>query len=569
MTTFSKLLALLSLVVSVSAGSLVLHERRTTVPSGFVRHGAAPATDTITLRIALKPNNVAGLEEKLRSVATPGSSEFQKWLSRDDVLTFTKPSSETLSVFDAFASANGLSPTAISQGGDWVSIALPISKANKLFAANFELFTHPSLNEPITRTLSVSLPSELVGHVDVLHPTTAFIAPNPRLAPPRPGYKIRKRGVPAASCDSTDPAGVVTPTCLQDLYGIPTTPVTHSGGSNNTIMVTGYENDWAQTADLVQFLTLARPDISNATGFTVLTTANGTNPQGPGKGGFEANLDIQYTAGIATGIPLQYLSVGGEFTTALLDTTNFLNSLTDLPTVITNSWGVAEDGFGVSLATSICNGYMALGARGVSVIFASGDGGVRGAHGGVCTNNTFNPIFPASCGYVTSVGGTQGFAPETAVNFTGGGFSNLFPAPSYQTTAVSEFLATLTPDFAGIFNKSGRAHPDVALQAWNFETIVNGEVNIEGGTSAAAPTFAAIIALINDRLLAAGKPVLGFLNPWLYERASGAFTDITTGHSSGYRCAANETVAFDAAVGWDPLTGFGTPIFSELLKTAL
>jgi tripeptidyl-peptidase-1 len=179
---------------------------------------------------------------------------------------------------------------------------------------------------------------------------------------------------------------------------------------------------------------------------------------------------------------------------------------------------------------------------------------VRGAHGGVCTNNTFNPIFPASCGYVTSVGGTQGFAPETAVNFTGGGFSNLFPAPSYQTTAVSEFLATLPPDFAGIFNKSGRAHPDVALQAWNFETIVNGEVNIEGGTSAAAPTFAAIIALINDRLLAAGKPVLGFLNPWLYERASGAFTDITTGHSSGYRCAANETVSPCALLGWFTFT---------------
>jgi hypothetical protein len=62
---------------------------------------------------------------------------------------------------------------------------------------------------------------------------------------------------------------------------------------------------------------------------------------------------LNTSSGIATGIPLQYLSVGGEFTTALLDTTNFLNGLIDLPTVITNSWGVAEDGFGASLATSV------------------------------------------------------------------------------------------------------------------------------------------------------------------------------------------------------------------------
>ncbi|KAJ7135552.1 hypothetical protein C8R44DRAFT_609338, partial [Mycena epipterygia] len=59
------------------------------------------------------------------------------------------------------------------------------------------------------------------------------------------------------------------------------------------------------------------------------------------------------------------------------------------------------------------------------------------------------------------------------------------------------------------------------------------------GTSASSPTFAGIIALINDRLIAERKPTLGFLNPFLYSRASNAFTDITIGHNSGYECPAS------------------------------
>lgn len=166
---------------------------------------------------------------------------------------------------------------------------------------------------------------------------------------------------------------------------------------------------------------------------------------------------------------------------------------------------------------------------------------MRGNHddSSLCANNTFLPVFPASCPYVTSVGSTLGFAPEKAINFTGGGFSNVFPSPYYQTAAVAGFLETIPSDFAGIFNSTGRGYPDVATQGWNFEIVVDGQVFLEGGTSASAPTFASIIALINDRLVAAGKPVLGFLNPFLYSTASSTFTDITSGHNSGNVCPAS------------------------------
>ncbi|KAF7364421.1 Family S53 protease-like protein [Mycena sanguinolenta] len=97
--------------------------------------------------------------------------------------------------------------------------------------------------------------------------------------------------------------------------------------------------------------------------------------------------------------------------------------------------------------------------------------------------------------------------------------------------------------------------------------VAGGEVILEGGTSASSPTFAGIIALINDRLVAAQKPVLGLLNPFLYSKASSAFTDVIIGHNSGFECPAS-SVAFDAAVGWDALTGLGTPKFSDLLDAA-
>ncbi|KAJ7435976.1 family S53 protease-like protein [Mycena galericulata] len=565
-----KLLTAFSISALVSAGSMVVHESRRAAPAGFVNQGAAPANATITLRVALASNNVGGLEERLMSIATPGSSEFRQWLSMDEVKAFVQPSAETLSAFDSFATTNGLTPTVISPSGDWVSITLSISQANDLFAAQFEVFTNPSLAHPITRTLSVSLPSELVGHVDVLHPTTAFADSNPRLG--AAAHISVDTRLPAKSCNSNTEDGVITPACLQALYGIPATAATEH---DNALLVTAYANEFAQTADLEEFLTLLRPDRPANQTFTVLTIDNGTNTQNASQTSSEANLDIQYAAGIATGVPLQFLSVGnsfsnGDFMTGLIDTTTFLQGVSKPPSVMTTSYGLNEHLYGSSMATKICNGYMALGARGISVVFSSGDGGVRGLHDSpsLCQNNTFIPTFPASCPFVTTVGATQGFAPEKALNFSSGGFSNIFPAPRYQTAAISEFLKTLPSDFPGDFNRTGRGYPDVSVQGLNFEIVLGGAAELDSGTSASAPTMAAIIALINDRLLAAGKPVLGFLNPFIYSKASNAFTDITIGKNPGYHCN-DSAVAFDAVAGWDPLSGFGTPKFSELLAAAM
>ncbi|KAJ6531558.1 peptidase S8/S53 domain-containing protein [Mycena sp. CBHHK59/15] len=376
--------------------------------------------------------------------------------------------------FTTFASAQGLKLTVISPNEDWWSITLPVSQANKLFDAQFEVFTHPAMNNTITRTLSISLPVELVDHVDVLSPSTEFVTPNPRLVATAPSVPLEKRV--DASCDTSTASGVITPACLQALYGIPIAPATQP---TNMLLVTGYEAEWAQTADLTSFLTLERPDISSDTTFGLLTLDGGVNTRLPTSAESEANLDIEYSVGafpsrdsgnVKLDTKFRYcngssstIPFGGRRLRDCHVGHDYLDGVENPPAVLTTSYGDFETSFGLNFATKVCNGYMALGARGISVLFSSGDGGVRGNHDttDVCSVDTFLPVFPAGCPYVTAVGSTQSFASEKATNFTGGGFTNFFPTPSYQSTAVSTFLETGVPaNSAGTFNQTGRGYPN-------------------------------------------------------------------------------------------------------------
>lgn len=119
----------------------------------------------------------------------------------------------------------------------------------------------------------------------------------------------------------------------------------------------------------------------------------------------------------------------------------------DLPHTISISYGESEQELPLSYMRQVCNGFMQLGLRGVSVLASSGDFGPGGrdSHlvsscsadytcaGASCSSNgqfgykvgqpIYLPAFPTSCPYITSVGGTYQFAPERAVPFGGGGFS--------------------------------------------------------------------------------------------------------------------------------------------------
>jgi tripeptidyl-peptidase-1 len=324
-------------------------------------------------------------------------------------------------------------------------------------------------------------------------------------------------------------------------------------------------------------------------------TTGGLLDQNATDSSVEANLDVDYTTGlVAPAIKTTFYSTPGrgELVPDLdqpnpednanepyLDFFTYLTGLEDekLPQVLSTSYGEDEQSVPPAYAKKVCDLIGQLGTRGVSVIFSSGDTGV----GSACQTNDgknttrFLPIFPASCPYVTSVGGTTHVEPEQAVDFSSGGFSDLWERPAYQDEAVSSYLKQLGNRWEGLYNPNGRGFPDVAAQGQGFRVVDKGRVISVGGTSASAPVFASVVALLNNARIASGKPSLGFLNPWIYSQGYKGLNDIVDGGSDG--CTGRDIysglpapfvpyASWNATDGWDPVTGYGTPDFEKLLR---
>lgn len=261
--------------------------------------------------------------------------------------------------------------------------------------------------------------------------------------------------------------------------------------------------------------------------------------------------------------------------------------------VISISYSFDEYDVGMAYQQRQCSEWMKLGLQGVSVLVASGDQGVGGrtdqfghANGCLGDGTIFSPSHPVSCPYVTTVGsvflppGTKPRAEEevAATNFaSGGGFSNIYPRPSYQDKAVTDYFDVHAPPMSkalpyyetaynkslgaggGVYNRAGRGFPDVSANGDNYMTIVGGQPYLIGGTSQSAPIFASILNRINEELIAANKSTVGFVNPVLYAHPE-VLHDITVGDNS-----ACDGRGFNASVGWDPVTGLGTPNYPAML----
>ena len=297
---------------------------------------------------------------------------------------------------------------------------------------------------------------------------------------------------------------------------------------------------------------------------------------GPNEGfnpGVEANLDTQYIMGVGRDVPSVFYSTAGQqpgspenepFAKWLSILAN--TSDTDLPLTISTSYGDNENTVVRSYAERVNVEFQKLGLRGTSIMFSSGDGGVAGGQATRC--DKFIPTFPAASIYVTAVGGTTGSSPETAARFSSGGFSNYWARPSYQDEGVQAYLnstSIVLPD-SDRFNASGAGFPDVSAQAENFAVVESGFATPVDGTSCSSPAFTAVISLVNEARLAAGKSSLGYLNQIIWKRfgPGGVFNDITTGSNPG--CG---TEGFPATKGWSPVTGWGTPSYTRLVNAAL
>ncbi|KAJ5745382.1 subtilisin-like protein [Penicillium odoratum] len=267
--------------------------------------------------------------------------------------------------------------------------------------------------------------------------------------------------------------------------------------------------------------------------------------------------------------------------------------------VISASYGQAEADLPVNYTKRQCNEFMKLGLQGHSILFASGDYGVASFAGDGDENGClgpdskiFNPQYPSNCPYVTSVGGTMLYKDQTvedgesvmhanlggtAANFsTSGGFSNYFPQPAYQKATVEKYFkkADLSYPYysefevdvnttSGLYNRIGRAYPDVSANGARFRAYTDGYDYFYYGSSLASPLFASVLTLLNEERISIGKGPIGFVNPVLYAHPE-VLNDITNGTSAG--C---DTDGFAAIEGWDPATGLGTPNYPKMKKLFL
>ncbi|KAF9347527.1 hypothetical protein BGX26_000993 [Mortierella sp. AD094] len=409
-------------------------------------------------------------------MSTPGNSMYGLHMDQDEINAMLKP-------------VDGSAILVL----EWLkSFGVTVSQAQELLKTQYNVYRNTANSKTIIRTQSYGLPSILFDHVDLIQPTTMF------------GMKSHASTIVNGGIAQQGPSGVTsskvtncnktaTIPCIQELYKT----LTFGTGSNSVkIGVAGFLEEFANKADLQIFCKKYRLACVGSSYTTIQLDGGGNNQSKPG---IEADLDVQIVSALAFPNPVTFYSVGAY------DSTDNQYKLWRRRANSTEDY-----------ATKVCNCFAQLGARGTSVLVSSGDLGVEQGPTNDGTGRVrFNPMFPASCPFVTAVGGTRYISPEQGVYFSGGGFSNYFAQPSYQTNAVLQFLRGLGMEYDGLFNKTGRGFPDVAAQSVNCFIVQGGKDVPASGTSCSAPIFAAIISIINDHRAAHDKPSLEFLNPWL------------------------------------------------------
>jgi kumamolisin len=384
------------------------------------------------------------------------------------------------------------------------------------------------------RTGSIQVPSELASSiVAVLGLDTRPVA--------KPHY--RKAKTPAAN-------GSFTPVQVAELYQFPA-----GTGAGQTIAIIELGGGY-KTSDLNTYfkgLGIKTPSVS--------AVAVGTGANTPGKdpdSDGEVMLDIEVAGSVAPGAKIVvYFAPNTDqgFHDAIAQAAN---DEVNKPSIMSISWGGPEDSWTEQARDAMNLAIQDAGSLGVTVTVAAGD---DGATDGVAAkgSTTLHVDFPASSPYSLACGGTKLVASgsqissevvwnELAANegATGGGVSIEFPLPTYQANAGvppqgdTKFVGRGVPDVSGDADPSS-----------GYQVRVDGKNQVIGGTSAVAPLWAGLFALINQQL---GKPV-GFVNPVLYTLKSG-FRDITSGNNNGY----------SAGKGWDACTGLGSPNGAALLK---
>ncbi|KAK8148155.1 hypothetical protein G3M48_000256 [Beauveria asiatica] len=514
-----------TLAASASARSVVL-EHVPVLPADWKQlDNVVDSAGEVSFSIALKQPNI-----DIPALMAQGG----KHISLDEVRAMRAPDRSCVDRVMKWLRDENISN--VRQERDMIHVHTTVADAEKLLSGNFSHHAHGGKVSEL-RTQEYSIPEELADSISFINPVANFMRPS----------GDDNQTAPKIPCH--DGVGI---SCLKKLYNI--TYESPDSNSPARLGISGYLELHANHDDVRAFLS-KQTNITNYD-FKVKKVNGGEDPGTPV--GTEAVLDLEYGMGIGYPASVTYYATGGRGD--MIDPDGqlvkgiksdnepyleFINHLLEkpdeqLPHVLSVSYGEDELSVPKQYAKRVCDAYGLLTKRG-TIIHASGNGGSTGGHYGKCRSrdgkntNITMPTFPASCPWVTTASAADGY------------------------------IRGLDGHLDGYYNKNGRAIPDVSIVGDNFWVMHNGTSKYIWGTSASAPVFAAMITLVNDARLRAGKQSVGYINELLYSKEGvAAFSDITRGTS--YHCdfAAR---GWPATQCWDAVTGLGEPRdFSKLMK---
>ena len=465
----------------------------------------------------------------------------RQYLSRDAFAEQHSAAPEDLDAVERYASQNALTVMTASPRHRMVRVKGTLGNLAKAF--NVQLAVYRSARGTFrAHEGPISVPSELsdvvegVFGLDNKPPASTHFRIKPSVG----------RGVSSRVAGNT-----YTPVQVANLYGFPSLT---GQGQRIAIIEFGGGFRMNDLKDYFENLNLPTPNV------TAVSVGGALNsPTNPNSADMEVMLDIEVVAAIAPDAQIVVYFAPNSTLGWFLGVGEAIHDAFRNPSIISISWGGPEK-FSWNLAT--CNAidilFQAAAAMGITVCAAAGDNGYTDGVPG----STPYVDFPASSPYVLACGGTSlksvngtisdetvwndGPNPSNPKSATGGGVSTFFPqiAPSsYQSNVnVPPSENTSVNPARGVPDVAGNADPNTG-----YIIRVDGTTQTVGGTSAVAPLWAGLLALVNQQL---GKPV-GFVNPLLYSQgvAGGGFNDIVDGSNGKYQ----------AGPGWDPCTGLGSP----------
>ena len=569
-----------------TTGRLVAVGNAAAVPPQAVRLGALPGRTPVTVELVLKPRHAAELAWLSEAVSTPGSPLRGHYLSVAAVRRLIAPPASTISALTTTLGRLGLRVTSVSPDHLGIHLASSAATVERALHASLTEVRDPGGAVGFVNTSAPELPAGVAGSVQAVLGLDSM----PRFAPadlvaPRFATGPTVKSSPRAGTPATSPvsasAGPVA--CRAAASGSATGAWTATQMAKSLGTTALYaKNDLGQNVGVavVEFEGNNTRDISTYEScYGVHTTVSYVKVDGgitPGtlQSG-EAALDIETLAGLAPDVH-EYVYRAPQ--TGFYDMLAAIAGSSSVK-VVSMSWGSCEPQTGRSSAKAEAVQLEVSAAEGQSWFVASGDSGSTACLG------TFGPLSslavndPASQPFVTGVGGTTlpSVSPLAAqstwnganLGASGGGISRFWPMPQYQATAPSH-LGVANPESSrkpcGATGGYCREVPDVSADAnpnTGYIIYLGGSwYDGVGGTSAAAPAWASVVAL-TDAYSGCGGHAVGFADPSLYAVAAGtgyarSFVDVRTGNND-FRASGYVGGLFKALKGYDMATGLGAP----------